>query len=65
MHFYAQKSQNSNFSVLFHKMDTTVASGMVENARKSLTRPKSGQKITELAKKNNLKNLFLLPETLR
>jgi hypothetical protein len=46
-------------------MDTTVASGMVENARKSLTRPKTGQKITELAKKNNLKNLFLLPETLR
>jgi hypothetical protein len=43
-HFCAQKSQNSNFSVLFHKTDTTVASGMVENARNKLDSAKNGSK---------------------
>ena len=43
-HFYAQKSQNSNFGVLFHKTDTTVVSGMVENARNKLDSAKNGLK---------------------
>jgi hypothetical protein len=43
-HFYAQKCQNSNFGMLFNKTDTTVASGMVENARNQLDSAKNGSK---------------------
>ena len=42
--FMLKRAKNSNFGVLFHKTDTTVASGMVENARNKLDSAKNGLK---------------------
>ena len=57
MHFYAQKSQNNNFGVLFHKTDTTVTFGMVENARTKLDSAKNGSQNHWVGQKTNLTEL--------
>jgi hypothetical protein len=39
-----KKAKNNNFGVLLHKSNTTIASGMVENARNELDMAKNGLK---------------------
>jgi len=39
-----KKAKNNNFDVLLHKSNTTIVSGMVENARNELDMAKNGLK---------------------